>query len=265
MEKLENEKKLPDVFVLEDDFRKCRTTWMAVLGGAQRAYDELLNDRDVGDCLPEFEKLDSAWIKDFVSKKIDAVMQSPNTYNARIEAANEWHKLEKDLLQKVAQIERLRQIDPKAVIEAKGCHVLISNMEELLKERNTYVVPEWFKDYYGLIVEAANMVERLNAFEVQHQVRTPIKPFGVLSFAVRPEDFIKHLIFEEKMKDVEVPLSYAQAKLNAQHDKAQAKENAEKNRLFEEGRAEKIRKGEQVDFAVSIKTVDCNCIPAGLK
>lgn len=263
MEDIKIEKKLPDVFILEDDYRKCKTTWMAVLGSAQRAFDELINDRDVGDCLPDFGELDSRWIKDFVAQKVDAVMHSPNTYAARVEAANEWREIEKDLLKKVSAVERLRQIDPNAEIEVKGCHLLISNMEELLREKTTFNVPDWYKEYYSLIVDAAEMVNRLRAYQKEHGVRTPIQPYGVLSFAGRPDDFIKHLIFEERMKDVEVPPSYASMLFNdnANFKKTHAKEIAEREKNFEHARAEKISKGEQVDFGVSIKMADGRLVP----
>ena len=258
-------KKLPDSIVLEEEYRRYKATWMAVLGSAQRAYDELLDDRDIGDCLPEFDKLDSAWIKDFVSKKVDAVMQSPNTYNARIEAANEWRELEKDLLKKVEQIERLRLVDPEAKIEAKGCHILISNMEELLKQKTTFIVPEWYKNYYGMIAEAADRVSRLNAYQVKHGVRNPVPLFGILSMAERPEDFIRHLIFEDSLKKMDEekkkPSKFAAA--FKEHEEEMKRLEAERKKRFEEARAEKIRNGEQVDFGTSIRTISGELIPVG--
>lgn len=265
MEDIKIEKKLPDVFILEDDYRKCKTTWMAVLGSAQRAFDELINDREVGDCLPDFGELDSRWIKDFVAQKVDAVMHSPNTYAARVEAANEWREIEKDLLKKVSAVERLRQIDPEAKIEAKGCHILISNMEELLKQKTTFIVPEWYKNYYGMIAEAADRVSRLNAYQVKHGVRNPIPLFGILSMAERPEDFIRHLIFEDSLKKMDEekkkPSKFAAA--FKEHEEEMKRLEAERKKRFEEARAEKIRNGEQVDFGTSIRTISGELIPVG--
>lgn len=257
---------LPESITLEEEYRKSRTAWMAVLGNAQRAYDELMNDRDIGESLPEFDKLDSAWIRDFISKKVDAVMQSPNTYNARIEAANEWHELEKDLLKKVSQIERLRQIDPEAKIEVKGCYILITNMEELLREKTKFVVPEQYKNYFAMIVEAADRVTRLNAYQVKHGVKNPVQLTGILTMATRPEDFIRSLIFDDNMRKWDEEQKNRTSKFaiaNREHQEEMKRLEEQRKKRFEEARAEKIRNGEQVDFGVSIRTIEGNLIPVG--
>lgn len=261
-----NENGLPDSLILDDEYRRCHAAWMAVLGNAQRSYDDLLNDRDIGESLPEFDKLDSAWIRDFVSKKVDAVMQSPNTYNARIEAANEWHTLEKDLLKKVSQIEILRKVDPKAKIEIKGCYLLFTNMEELLMEKTKFIVPDHYKDYFSMVLEAADVITRLNAYQVKHGFKNPVQLTGILTMATRPEDFIRSLIFDENMRKWDEDQKNRTSKFaiaNREHQEEMKRLEEQRKKRFEEARAEKIRNGEQVDFGVSIRTIDGNLIPVG--
>lgn len=258
------EKKLPESVVLEEEYRRYKATWMAALGRAQTAYETLLADKDIGSILPDFENLSAEWIQDFVAGKVAAVMASPSTYNARMEAADEWRVLEKDLLKTLEPIEQLRKIDPKANIDAKGCHITIENLEELLHEKTTFEVPEWYKDYYGMVAEAADKVLLLNAYQVKHGVRNPIRPFGVLSLASHPEDFIRHLIFEDSLKKTEeeqnkIP-SHFQKQFDEHAEEVKRLEEQRKKR-FEEARAEKIRNGEQVDFGVSIREIDGKEIP----
>lgn len=252
------EKNLPDSIVLEEEYRRYKATWMAALGRAQTAYETLLADKDIGSILPDFENLSAGWIHDFVAGKVAAVMESPNTYNARMDAADEWHELEKDLVKTLQPIEQLRKIDPKAKIDAKGCHITIENLAELLQEKTTFAVPEWYKNYYGMVVEAADRILQLNAYQVKHGVGNKIRPFGVLSLAGRPEDFVRHLIFDDSLKKMD-----EEAKKPSQFDAAFKEHEEEMKRLeserkkrFEEARAEKIRNGEKVDFSVAIREID---------
>lgn len=258
------EKNLPENVVLEEEYRRYKATWMAALGRAQTAYETLLADKDIGSILPDFENLSAEWIQDFVAGKVAAVMESPNTYNARMESADEWRILEKDLLKTLEPIEQLRKIDPKAKIDAKGCHITIENLEELLHEKTTFEVPEWYKNCYGMVVEAADRVQRLNAYQVKHGIKNPAPLFGILSMAGRPEDFIRHLIFEDSMKKTyeeqkKIP-SHFQKQFD-EHAEEVKRQESERKKRFDEARAEKIRNGEQVDFGVSIREIGGKEIP----
>jgi len=259
--------KLPDTIILEDEYRKCRAAWMMVLGNAQKAFDDLRSDRDVGDSLPEFGKLDAAWIKDFVSKKVDAVMQSPNTYNARIEAVGEWRELEKDLLGKVKHIEKLRKVDPDVRIELMGCKIVISNLEELLKAKSCFVVPEWYKNYYKMVCEAYDRVERLKRYEEKHNVHNCFSTNFLNNWEVvkRPEDFIKGRIWADNMNDfikqsqkpskMELEFRQHQREVQRQHEKYQ-KELQKKHDLL-------VKDGKQADYSTSVRTIEGKLISVG--
>lgn len=265
MELEKDEKKLPDSIVLGDEYRRYKATWMAALGKAQTAYETLLADKDIGRILPDFENLNAEWIQDFVAGKVEAVMESPSTYNARIGAADEWRELEKDLLKTLEPIEQLRKIDPKAQIEGKGCHVTIANLEELLQEKTTFDVPEWYKNYYSMVVETADRVTRLNAYQVKHGVKNPVQLNGVLTMATRPEDFVRSLIIEDNMKKWEADQkrpSIFEAEFK-EHQKEVRRLEEQRKKRFDEARAEKIRNGEQVDFGVSIREIDGRETPVG--
>lgn len=262
MDRKETAKKLPEAIILDDELRKYRITWMAILGNAQKAYEELLNDKDVGESLPEFEKLNSDWLNDFVAAKIDAVMQSPNTYNVKTKMANEWHEIANVMLSKLEKIEHLRQIDTNAVIEAKGCHLVISNIEELLKEKAKFDVPEWYQDYYDTVVDTAEMITKLRDFQTNHSVKNPIQLTGILELATQPEKFIRSLIFDERQRMFEEqsqkPSKFA---LENQQFQAQIRQR-EKERLekFEKAKTEKTKDGERVYFGTSTMTKSGNTI-----
>ena len=203
MEK-EEKRKLPDSIILEEEFRKRRAVWMSVLGKAQRAYDDLLNDSDVGELLPDFENLNSKWIKDFISEKVDAVMHSPNTYKSRVETANEWRNLEADLLEKIGMIERLKQIDSEAKIEIRGCHITISNMDDLLKDKTVFVVPEDFKEFYSMVVSCSDELKKFNEYKKKWGMKEPIiVNCAVLGLANKPEDFVRFCIDWQKKQEWE--------------------------------------------------------------
>ena len=179
---------LPDVITLDDEYRKCHAAWMAVLGNAQRAFDDLLSDKDVGDILPSFDELSAQWVSDFVRDKIEAVMTSPSPYNTRMKTVAEWRNLEKDLIKKVKKVKDVCNLDPQVKVEVMGCHIVISNLDEILKERAKFVVPQEYKCYYEKIVGAYNAVKELMMYEKENNL--PHFPTDEHFKFIEPNNFI---------------------------------------------------------------------------
>ena len=187
MEK-KNVKKLPDSITLEDEFNKYRSSWLAVIGSAQKAYEDLLSDKDVGDYLPDFENLSAKWISDFVAEKIDAVMKSPAPYSSRMETVGLWRNLEKDINGKIKKVQSVYNLDPQAKVELKGCHITITNMDEILKEKSKFIVPYFYKEYYAKIANVAEAIEELRAYEKPHNL--PSIDINIMMRFVEPLNFI---------------------------------------------------------------------------
>lgn len=188
MEVKKEERFLPDSITLPDEYRKYHAAWMQVLATAQRAYDDLLADKDVGDCLPDLENINSQWISDFVEEKIEAVMKSPEPYSSRIAIVGQWRDFEKDINGKIKKIKSVYNLDPKANVELKGCHITITNMEELLQEKTKFIVPEKYKEYYNEIIHAIGAVEKLRAYEKSNKL--PSIDINIMNHFVDPMNFI---------------------------------------------------------------------------
>ena len=189
MEEKKTERKLPDSILVDEEYRRCRTSWLALLSSAQRAYDYLLNDQDIRDILPPFKELtETQWIADFVKEKIDEVMKTPVPYDERMKTVGLWRKLESDVNARVKEIRKVYGIDPQAKVELQGCHITIGNLDELAKGRAMYVVPQHYKDYYEKIVKLADAVEDLNKYEKDNGLHV-MDPNIALRF-VEPSKFI---------------------------------------------------------------------------
>lgn len=192
---MEKEKgKMPDSIILDDERRKIRVSWMTILSSAQNAYDYLKEDKDIGECLPEFDVLTSEWIEKFIAEKINAVMKSPDTYKVKMKAVEEWRAVERDLQEKMNKINALRNLDQNAKIEQKACHLCITNLDELLAERSKFIVPNWYHDYYTLICDVNAAIIRLREFEVQNCENNQIELNSIGFHADNPENLIKYLI-----------------------------------------------------------------------
>lgn len=277
MENRKKEKKLPDSIILEDEYRKYRTSWMALLGNAQQAFDELSADRDVGDSLPDFENLNQKWLDKFIDDKIAAVMASPYPYDTRIESAEQWRELKRNIQAKLKKIDALRRIDKRAKVEAKGCHLCITNMEELISEKSRFVTPESFQSYYSLVVDVNESIMRLREFESQNFDKKNISLQMIKTMADDPKEFIKSLIYREDMrqwanqeqvshiKEQSAASLEEQAERNRQYQKEKEEAHAEYLRKQKEQREALIQKGHQVDFATGIKDRQGNIIPVGVQ
>lgn len=264
MEQEKVKKQLPYSITFQDEYGKMQKSWMAALGNAQRAYDYLLNDKDVGGCLPEFNEINSAWIKSFIQQKIDGIMASSHTFSARTEAADEWRAVERDLLSKVKDIEELRKIDPEANVELKGTHITLSNMTELLETRNTYIVPQSFKEFYAVAVSCADQLKRLH--EVQQSwgiAAPPIVNSVAVQLTAQPEEFINYLRGLQRQQEwlmrEKQPSQFQEQFRQHQVEMKQLETNRQKR--FEAARREKIKKGEEVNFGTSIRTIDGKIVP----
>lgn len=264
MEQEKVKKQLPSTIQLQDEYAKMQKSWMAALGNAQRAYDYLLTDKDVGDCLPEFSEINSAWIKSFISQKIDAVMQSPHPFSARTEASDEWRAVERDLLTKVKAIEDLRGIDSDLQVEVKGSHITLSNMEALLKARTEFVTPQSFKEFYAVAVECAESVKRLH--EVQQSWGIAAPPI-INSVAVQlvndPTEFINYcrgLQRQQQWLAREKQPSKIALENQRYKDEIKRKEDERKKRL-QQAHDQLVREGKQADYGVSIKTIEGKLVP----
>lgn len=165
-----NTKELPESVTLESEYAKYHSSWMAVLHNAQAAYDSLIADEDVGDCLPAFENLSIKWINDFVADKIAAVMSSPVPHASRMENVGLWRNLEKDITEKILKILALYDLDPEVKIELKGCHITIINMEEILREKTKFCIPESYRRYFEKISRVAEAVEDMRAYEQENKL-----------------------------------------------------------------------------------------------
>lgn len=264
MEQEKIKKQLPDSITLQDEYGKMQKSWMAALGNAQRAYDALLADRDIGEHLPSFSEINSAWIKSFISQKIDAVMSSSHTFSARTEAADEWRTVERDLLSKVKAIEELRSIDSDLQVTVKGSHITLPNLTELLETRNTFIVPESFKAFFDIAVTCAEQLKRLHETQQAWGIAAP--PI-INSVAVQlvndPTGFVNYLRGLQRQqewlanngKPSKFELQFRQ------HQEEMKQLEQERKKRFEEARREKIRKGEEVNFGTSIRTIQGDLIP----
>lgn len=275
MEQKKNERKLPDSIILEDEHRKYRTSWMAVLSNAQQAFNELLADRDIGDSLPAFETLNQEWLDKFVEDKIAAVMASPHPYDTRVESADEWREFKRDIQAKIKKIDALRRIDKQAKVEAKGCHLCFVNMDELISEKSRFVTPDQFHSYYALVVEVHEAVMRLREFEAQNLDKKIIPLTMIDSMAENPKEFIKSLIIRENLrkfvnqeqvshiKEQSAASLEEQAERNRQYQKEREEAHAEYLRKQQEKRQELIQNGHEVDFTTGIRDINGNVIPIG--
>lgn len=267
LDKMEQEKvkkQLPDSITLKDEYGKMLKSWMAALGNAQRAYDYLLNDKDVGGCIPEFDKLDSVWIKSFVQQKVDAVMQSPHPFSARTEAADEWRAVERDLLSKVKDIEDLRGIDSDLMIEVKGTHITISNMEALLHTRTEFVVPESFKSFYQIAVSCADQLKRLHEIQQSWGIAAPpIINSVAVQLANDPTEFIYFCIRIQKQQEwlmrEKQPSKIALE--NQRHKDELKRKEEERKKRQQEAHDQLVREGKQADYGVSIRETDGKLVP----
>lgn len=196
MEKL-NKSKLPESITLEEEYRKARASWMWVLNSAQNAYDSLRTDPDVGNSLPELEDLTEDWIKGFVGQKIGEVMQTPVPNVAKQETIKQWRDLENDICTKIKKIKALNNLDPKINVEVKGCHIIVTNMDELLREREKFIVPQSYKDYFEKIVNVSNALSELREYERTNNLDRIDYP-SIPSMA-NPDNFIKWRMLEAKL------------------------------------------------------------------
>lgn len=257
-------KQLPDSITLDEEFRNMQKSWMAALGNAQRAYDALLADRDIGEYLPSFSEINSAWIKSFVQQKIDGIMASSFTFSQRTETSDEWRAVERDLLCKVKAIEDLRNIDSDLQITVMGNHITLPNLEALLKTRNTFIVPESFKSFYQIAVSCADQLKRLQ--EVQHSwgiSAPPIISSVPVQLANDPTEFINYcrgLMKHQQWLSNNGKPSKFELQFR-QHQEEMKQLEQERKKRFEEARREKIRKGEEVNFGTSIRTIQGDLIP----
>lgn len=264
MEQEKVKKQLPDSITLQDEYGKMQKSWMAALGNAQRAYDALLADRDIGEHLPSFSEINSAWIKSFISQKIASVMASPFTFSQRTKTSDEWRAVERDLLTKVKAIEDLRGIDSDLQVEVKGSHITLSNMEALLKARTEFVTPQSFKEFYAVAVECAESVKRLH--EVQQSWGIAVPPM-VNSVAVQltdnPIEFINYcrgLQRQQQWLAREKQPSKIALENQRHKDEIKRKEDGRKKRL-QQAHDQLVREGKQADYGVSIKTIEGKLVP----
>lgn len=250
MSSIAKEAKLPDTIIMEEDFRRYRQTWMTVISKAQAAYDKICDDKDVGNDLPDFEKLNSEWAKTWVEEKVKAVMADTNlTYNAKTRLAQEWQSIGDDLLSAVVHIEAVHNLDPDAKVELAGCHIIIPNMDELLTAKTTYKVPTKYKRLYELIGTAKETVDQMVAYKVKNDLFETIDPMALLRFAGSGESFARVCYKDEDFKKVrEEEKAYMQeeARQKHQHEIEIRKAKDERCEQLDEVAAERRRRGEEV-------------------
>lgn len=221
---------LPDSIILEENLTKSRASWFAILGRAQAAYERLLADKDVSNDLPAFDKLNEKWLREFINEKIAEVMKSPYPHNSRMEAVAEWRTLENDLLKDIEEIEQLKNIDSAAKVEVKGCHITISNMEELLRQKSVFVVPDEFKQFFNVAVKCVKQIEELEELQVKWGIKPPINVSSAAFHLVcNPVEFVKFCRGQKNQLDYESRLnkpSELSLQLKAQREERKRKEDA---------------------------------------
>ncbi len=264
MEQEKVKKQLPDSITLSDERTKMQKSWMECLGRAQRSLDELQNDPDLGEHLPPFAEITSAWIKSFIQQKIDGIMSSSYTFSQRTEAADEWRAVERDLLSKVKAIEELRSIDSDLQVTVKGSHITLPNLTELLETRNTYIVPQSFKEFYAVAVSCADQLKRLHEVQQAWGISAPPIVNSIpVQLTGQPEEFIYYCIRIQRQQEwlakQERPSKFEPQ--FRQHQEQMKQLEQERQKRFNEARKEKIRKGEEVNFGTSIRTVQGDLIP----
>lgn len=242
--------KLPDTIIMEEDFRRYRQTWMSVIGKAQSAYDKIRDDKDVGNNLPEFDKLNTDWVKTWVEEKINAVMNDTHyPYNVRTQAAQEWRSVGDDLLSTVVHIEAVHHLDPEAKVELAGCHIVIPNMDELLRAKTTYKVPIKYKRLYELIGTAKEAIDQMVAYTKKNGLFETADPMALLNFANAGENFARVCYNDEdfkKLREEEKAYKAEQARQKHQHELEIHKHNEERRAQLDELVAERRRRGEEV-------------------
>lgn len=186
---MEKERKLPESITLEDEYNRYRSSWLAVINSAQKAFDSLLADKDVGDCLPAFEQLDYKWVSVFVAEKIELVMKSPTPYNERMKSVGLWQDLERDVKSKIKKVKAVYGLDPKVKVELRNNKITITNLDELLSEKAKFQVPESYKSYYEKIVNLEDAVEQLHNYEKENGLR--ISDPNFILRMVKPLDYIE--------------------------------------------------------------------------
>lgn len=264
MEQEKVKKQLPDSITLDEEYRNMQKSWMAALGNAQRACDALLADRDIGEHLPPFDEITSAWIKSFIQQKIDGIMASSFTFSQRTESSDEWRAVERDLLRQVKAIEDLRNIDSDLQITVMGNHITLPNLEALLKTRNTFIVPESFKSFYQIAVTCADHLKRLHDVQQAWGIAAPPVINSVaVQLTDNPIEFINYcrgLQRQQQWLAREKQPSKIALENQRYKDEIKRKEDERKKRL-QQAHDQLVREGKQADYGVSIREIDGKLIP----